>query len=59
MKKTFLIALLLVLGIALTGCQSKNQSSNVDDAESALVEDSSASNIAAPPVPPVPTRPAQ
>ena len=57
MKRIFLVAVVFAIGIVLTGCQSSKKSSNIDDAEGALIQESAVSNIAAPPVPPVPTRP--
>lgn len=57
MKKVVFLSLVFVIATTLVGCQSKNESSNTDDAEIAPI-DQSGSDIAAPPVPPVPTRPA-
>jgi len=59
MRKLFLVTVLLGLGIVLTGCQSSKETSSVDDAESAQIQDNTGSNIAAPPVPPVPTHAAK
>lgn len=57
MKKIIFFALVAVMAAALVGCQSKNKSSNTDDAEIAPI-DQGGSDVAAPPVPPVPTKPA-
>jgi len=56
MKKLMLFGLVAMLSIALVGCQSKS-STDTDDAQVGP-QDQQTSDVAAPPVPPVPTRPA-
>ncbi|MCX6809376.1 MAG: hypothetical protein NTZ65_01330 [Candidatus Berkelbacteria bacterium] len=61
MKKTMFALGIVAVLFAFSGCQFGKSSSNTDNADSAVIDDSSgtsqSSDIGSPPVPPEPTRP--
>jgi len=58
-KKFFLVTAVILIAVTLTGCQSGKNTATTDDAQSALIDSQSSEAVNAPPVPPIPSKPAQ
>lgn len=56
MKKVYLLALVALCAVVLTGCDKTNNTA--DEAESGVLTKGNSGAVNTPPSPPVPTRPA-